>query len=65
MRIILCEQCALRTRSVVADLPVDRLRDFRACSVIAAYRRRQVIFHEGSPANGLYVICRGAVKAVS
>ncbi len=62
MRIIACEQCALRARSIVADLPVDRLRDFRACSVIAPYRRRQVIFHEGSPANGLYVVCRGAVK---
>jgi CRP-like cAMP-binding protein len=62
MRIIGCEDCAIRGKSIVADLPVAQLREFRACSVIAPYARRQVIFHEGAPANGLYVVCRGAVK---
>jgi len=28
----------------------------------ALYRRRQVIFHEGTPASGLYILCHGAVK---
>jgi CRP/FNR family transcriptional regulator len=30
--------------------------------VTAIYRRRQVIFHEGTPAGGLYILCQGAVK---
>jgi CRP-like cAMP-binding protein len=62
MRTIPCEQCSIRGRSLVAELPVDRLPAFRSSSVIASYRRRQVIFLEGTPATGLYFVCRGAVK---
>jgi CRP-like cAMP-binding protein len=62
MRTIPCEQCSIRAKSLVADLRVDRLPEFRSASVIAPYRRHQVIFLEGTPATGLYFVCRGAVK---
>ena len=62
MRKILCEQCGIRGSSIVSDLTDAELNDFRACSVTAIYRRRQVIFHERTPASGLYVLCHGAVK---
>jgi len=62
MRKMLCETCQLRGRSVVCDLPLEVLADFRAAGTTVIYRPRQVIFSEGSPAVGLYVICHGAVK---
>ena len=46
----------------IADLPIDDLADFEACRVPGLYRARQVIFHQGTPANGLYVLCHGTVK---
>ena len=62
MRKITCENCAIRSMSVVADLPDDRLEEFRNCGAAAIYKPRQVVFHEGTPAGGLYIVCHGAVK---
>lgn len=62
MRKISCEDCALRDRSIVGDLTDAELAAFRRCGVTVLYRRRQVIFHERSPAAGLYVLCQGQVK---
>jgi CRP/FNR family transcriptional regulator len=62
MRRILCENCAIRDTGIIADLPVEKLDEFRACSVTAIYKPRQVVFHEGTSACGLYILCHGAVK---
>ncbi|MFQ5666766.1 MAG: Crp/Fnr family transcriptional regulator [Candidatus Binatia bacterium] len=62
MRKIDCEHCSIRARSIIRDLPREALDEFRGCGMTAVYRRRQVIFHEGTPANGLYILCSGAVK---
>jgi CRP/FNR family transcriptional regulator len=62
VRKVPCERCAIRDTSCIADLPVEKLDEFRACSASAIYKRRQVIFHEGAPATGLYILCQGAVK---
>jgi CRP-like cAMP-binding protein len=62
MRKVRCEQCAMRGKSLVADLPDDKLDAFRACGTLAIYKSRQVICHEGAPASGLYFVCHGAVK---
>lgn len=62
MRKILCENCAIRDTSIIADLPIEKLDEFRACGASAIYKARQVIFHEGTPAGGLYILCHGAVK---
>ncbi|MBP1684672.1 MAG: putative Fumarate and nitrate reduction regulatory protein [Deltaproteobacteria bacterium] len=62
MRKIRCEQCPLRGTSLVADLPDAELDAFRACTTIAIYKSRQVIFHAGAPTSGLYFLCHGAVK---
>jgi len=48
--------------SCIADLPVEQLDEFRDYGVSAIYRRRQVVFHEGTPASGLFIVCHGAVK---
>jgi len=63
MKALHCEHCVLRARSsVIRDLSTDQIDDFSACSVLTFYKRRQVIFHDGTPANGLYILCQGAVK---
>jgi CRP-like cAMP-binding protein len=62
MRRIACEQCPVRDASIAGGLPVELLDGFRACTSTAIYWPRQVLFHEGAPAAGLYVVCAGAVK---
>ncbi|MCK6555590.1 Crp/Fnr family transcriptional regulator [Candidatus Binatia bacterium] len=62
MRKISCEHCSIRGSSIIADLTDGQIDSFRACGVSAVYRRRQVIFHERTPASGLYILCHGAVK---
>jgi len=62
MRKIQCESCAIRRTDVIADLPDDQLGAFHAYSMTAIYKSRQVIFHEGAPASGLYILCQGTVK---
>ena len=62
MRTIPCERCPIQATCIVGDLPTDKLDQFRACSVAATYKRRQVVFHEDTPAAGLHLVCYGAVK---
>jgi len=62
MRKIDCEQCGIRDHSIIQDLPAAQIEEFRACGMTALYKPRQVIFHEGTPASGVYIVCHGAVK---
>ena len=62
MRRIPCTQCPTHHHCIVRDLTPDQLEDYRAASVCATYRPRQILFHEGAPADGLYFLCLGAVK---
>jgi CRP/FNR family transcriptional regulator, cyclic AMP receptor protein len=62
MRRIDCEACGQRHQGGVCDWPADALDDFRALGSSAIYKARQVIFNEGGPCTGLYIICHGAVK---
>ncbi|HXQ22040.1 MAG TPA: Crp/Fnr family transcriptional regulator, partial [Candidatus Acidoferrales bacterium] len=62
MRKFDCEHCGVRDHSIIKDLPIEQIKEFQACGSTAIYRRRQVIFHEGTPASGLYILCHGAVK---
>ena len=62
MRKIQCETCPVRAQGVICDLPLDALDDFRAASSAAVYRPHQVVFSEGNPATGLFLVCHGSVK---
>jgi CRP-like cAMP-binding protein len=62
MRKITCDHCAVYGTSCIQDLPPDRLEEFQACGTSAIYRAHQVVFHEGTPAGGLYILCHGTVK---
>ena len=62
MRKIPCESCPAREEGCIAGVPPEKLDKFRACSAVAIYKPRQIIFHEGTPVVGLYILCYGAVK---
>ena len=62
MRKIACERCPIRDASCIVDLPPDKLEEFSASSATGIHKPRQVIFHEGTPAAGLYILCQGAVE---
>lgn len=62
MRKIQCESCPVRGHTVICDLPPEALADFRAAGLTSVYKPRQVVFSEGTPSNGLYLVCHGAVK---
>jgi CRP/FNR family transcriptional regulator, cyclic AMP receptor protein len=62
MRRIDCEACGQRHQGSICDWPAEALDDFRAVGSSAIYKARQVIFNEGGPCVGLYILCHGAVK---
>jgi CRP-like cAMP-binding protein len=62
MRRIACESCTARAASLVCDVPPDVLGDLQTAGSTMLYRPRQVIFGEGTPASGLFLLCHGAVK---
>lgn len=62
MRRMTCQQCTVRHLTCLQDLPVESLPEFQACCVTGLYKPRQIVFHEGTPASGLHVLCQGTVK---
>ena len=62
MRRLSCQHCAVRETTCFGDLPPEDVAEFQACTVTGLYKPRQVVFHEGTAANGLYVLCQGTVK---
>ena len=62
MQRVLCEDCPVRATGIIADLPIAMLDEFRSWIMTAVYKKRQVIFHEGTPARGFYILCEGVVK---
>jgi CRP-like cAMP-binding protein len=62
MRQISCLECKVRHATCIADLAIGDIPEFQACRVTGLYKPRQVIFHQGTPANGLHILCHGTVK---
>jgi CRP-like cAMP-binding protein len=62
MRKMQCETCQMRGQAVICELPSEAITDFQRAGVTAVYKPRQVVFSEGTPAMGLYIVCQGAVK---
>jgi CRP-like cAMP-binding protein len=62
VRKIQCEVCPVRGQATICNLPTEAMEDFKAASVTALYKPRQVVFSEGNPSTGLYLICHGSVR---
>lgn len=57
-----CSTCHVRRPPAICDVPPEAQDDFRAVAVLTPYKQRQVVFRQGNPSRGLYLICNGAVK---
>jgi CRP-like cAMP-binding protein len=62
VRKIDCDSCTTKDEGQFCDLPAETLIDLRSAGVATLYRPRQVLFGEGNPADGLYLVCQGRVK---
>jgi CRP-like cAMP-binding protein len=56
------DSCAVGCQCAACAFPVDAPSDFRALAKRTVYSPRQLIFAEGAPSAGLYLVCRGAVR---
>jgi CRP/FNR family transcriptional regulator len=62
MRKITCERCDIRNEACIVDIPPEEMAAFYGFGSAGIYKPRQVIFHEGAAASGLYIVCHGVVK---
>jgi CRP/FNR family transcriptional regulator, cyclic AMP receptor protein len=57
-----CRDCALRPDRVFCDLPLNVLEALDAVKSTIACPRNTVLFREGQPARGVFVLCEGRAK---
>src|SRR5688572_16520253 len=57
-----CEQCRERSQSSFCNLPEAAFAELQLLKVSREYKRGSIIFMEGQPARGVYLLCSGHVK---
>ncbi|PYX96857.1 MAG: hypothetical protein DMG71_04620 [Acidobacteria bacterium] len=57
-----CFDCVLRPDRLFCDLPADALEAFDAIKVVNTYPRGTILFREGHPARGMFLLCQGRAK---
>ncbi len=57
-----CSTCDFRPDRPFCDMSTDALRDFDAIKSIGFYPKRSVLFAEGRPVRGIYILCDGRAK---
>ena len=57
-----CFNCSMRPDRVFCDLPADALEAFDAIKTVGIYPRGAILFTEGHPARGVFVLCDGRAK---
>lgn len=57
-----CFDCVLRPDRLFCDLPAEALEAFDAIKLLTEPPRGTVLFREGSPARGIFVLCDGRAK---
>ncbi|HZQ70361.1 MAG TPA: cyclic nucleotide-binding domain-containing protein [Terriglobales bacterium] len=57
-----CIACVLRSDRLFCDLPEDSLEAFDSIKSVVSFERGSVVFSEGQPARGVFVICEGRVR---
>jgi CRP-like cAMP-binding protein len=62
MRRITCDGCPVRAQGAICAVPAEAQEDFRRVAQATVYKVHQVVFAEGNPCSGLYLVCHGAVK---
>ncbi len=57
-----CLICKLRDGGFFCDLPKESLHDLEKIKYASAYPQGAVLFVEGQPPRGVYIVCSGRVK---
>ncbi len=57
-----CFNCELRPDRVFCDLPSDALQSFDSIKDVSVAARGSLLFSEGRPPKGIYVLCDGRAK---
>jgi CRP/FNR family cyclic AMP-dependent transcriptional regulator len=57
-----CLNCESRPDRTFCDMPADSLRAFDEIKSVGSYPRNTVLFAEGRPVRGVYVLCDGRAK---
>ncbi len=57
-----CFSCDFRPDRVFCDMPVDSLKAFDEIKLLATYPRSTILFAEGRPVRGIYLLCDGRAK---
>ena len=57
-----CVTCDFRPDRFFCDMPAASLKAFDEIKSLALYRRNTVLFAEGRPVRGIYILCDGRAK---
>jgi len=57
-----CVTCDFRPDRIFCDMPAQSLRAFDEIKSVGLYRRNTVLFAEGRPVRGVYILCDGRAK---
>lgn len=57
-----CQNCDLRRKNFFCQLPTAELERFESIKVTKAYPKGTMLFVEGQPSHGVYMLCQGKVK---
>ena len=57
-----CVTCDFRPDLFFCDMPAESLKAFDEIKSLAFYHRNTVLFAEGRPARGVYILCDGRAK---
>ena len=57
-----CLDCARRSDRVFCDLPHDALQEFDGIKSLQTYPRGTILFREGQPARGVFLLCTGRAR---
>ena len=57
-----CLDCDFRPDRIFCDMPIDSLKAFEEIKSVATYPRNTILFAEGKPVRGLYLLCDGRAK---
>src|SRR5271167_3895966 len=57
-----CFTCDFRPDRIFCDMPGDSLKAFDEIKSLATYPRNTILFAEGRPVRGIYLLCDGRAK---
>ena len=57
-----CLTCDFRPDRLFCDMPAESLKSFDEIKTLASFPRGTVLFSEGRPVRGIYILCDGRAK---